>query len=185
MIILRYVVLCLTLVWPQLTADTSRAFVNSKFHYALKVPGGWNAEGQDIPVLFNYRASEGGPQGLFPDHGAQITLIPLAAVQAVVDAGTMDEWIKRNLASNHTNVSIRHLPAPEDNRALTPRDIVEVEADFERDPQDDMLQHEVDYYFYLRGAPFRLRLLYWKDDKQSSGHRAALQYVLRSITAAP
>lgn len=159
------------------------SYSSAEFHYTLEVPSRWNIDiNGPIPVLFNFKRSEGGPQGLFPDHGAEISLIPLAGVQVVVSAGTMDEWIGKNLGSDHSAVSIKRLPAGRTDES-TPRDVVEVEADFQRAPEED-LQHETNYYFALRGALFRLRMLYWKDDSRAAGHRLACLSVLHSIHAA-
>ena len=64
-------------------AETGTHFANSRFHYEFTIPPEMERRPPEsgVPVLFNYKRSEGGPQGLFPDHGANIFLIPLAAVQ--------------------------------------------------------------------------------------------------------
>ena len=91
----------------------------------------------------------------------------------------MDEWIKRNITRDHRVASIKGIS--ESLGQSGPRDIVRVEADFKRDPQDTESQREVNYYFTLRGAALRLRLLYWRDDPRSSSYRMALRSVLRRI----
>ena len=108
-------------------------------------------------------------------------VLPLSAVQMVVNSRTMEEWINRNVSPNHSAVSLKRLPGFGSDDSV-PQNLVEVEADFQRGQQED-LQHEMNYYFTLRGAIFRLRLLYWKDDRTAVSHRAACQFVLRSIRA--
>jgi len=127
--------------------------------------------------------AEGGPQGLFPDHGAEIYVVPFAAVRAVVSAGTMAEWISRNITPDHGAVSIKRLSQPRGDESA-PGNIVEVEADFQRGSHSqEEPQHETSYYFTLRGAMFRLRLSYWKGDPRSAKHRSACLSILQSIRA--
>ena len=163
----------------------TRTYVSSQFKYKLTVPTHWNIEvsGSGVPVIFNYALSEGGPQGLFPENGANIFLIPLEAVKVVTGASTMDEWIRRNLAADHKNVTIRHIPSPSGSDRA-PQNVVEVQADFERNPQDDQLQRELDFYFTLRGSMFRLMLVYWKDSPHAAELRSACESILRSIRSA-
>jgi hypothetical protein len=165
-----------------LQANGPRKYANRAFHYALEVPATWRIEARNtVCVLYNFRPNEGGPQALFLEHGAEIYVIPLAAVQATVDATTIDEWASRNASPDHTAISAKHLSGPGRDDSV-PNNLLMVEADYERDPQED-LQHEVNYYFSLRASIFRLRLLYWKDDSRAARHRAAVESVLRSIHA--
>jgi hypothetical protein len=168
-----------------LGAGAPRIYSNSRFHYRLEVPPNWNISVAESGVVtfFNYDERDSGPQGLFPEPGAEITVIPLDAVAAVVTANTVDEWIAANLTRGHALISRRSLPsgAAQDSA----RDIVNVEASFERDPQDEQLQHETNYYFTLHGAEFRLRLLYWKGDSSSANYRGACERILRGIRFAP
>lgn len=162
-----------------LPAHAQRIYKDSKYHYSLQVPAGWNLDVNDsVPILFNFPPSQAGPQGLFPDHGSEIFLIPLAEVQAVVNAKTVDEWIHGNLTRDYSAISISQLPAEHGDKA--PQSITKVEADFQRGP-DEELQREISYYFALRGHLFRLILRYWKDDSRAARHRAACLSVLGSI----
>ena len=148
----------------------------------MTIPAKWNMDVPEsgVPVLFNYKRSEGGPQGLFPDHGANIFLIPLDAVKINTNATTLDEWIHRNLQHDHSSSSIKQLPDLDPN-PRSPRNIVEVWADFVRDEQDEEKQSEVNYYFTLNGAEFRLMLLYWKDDHQGKYFQSTAESLLRSL----
>jgi len=138
-----------------------------------------------VPVLFNYQRGREGPQGLFPDDGAQIYLIPFEVVSVVTNAKTFDEWIHQNLWPDHTNVSLRHIPdtttRSRETSVRSPRNIVGVQADYERDPHDGLLQHEIDYYFTLGESMFRLRLLYWKGNPREAALRSIFDAVFRSI----
>jgi hypothetical protein len=169
---------------PLLASGNDKEYANSKFHYKLTLPPRWNIDVPEsgVPVLFNYKRSEGGPQGLFPGGGANIYLIPLAAVEARTPAKTLDDWITRNLERDHKNASIKQLHGA-DNSERAPQGIVEVQSDFVRDSQDEEPQHEVSYYFRLNGATFRLMLLYWKHDPNGSRLQAICESVLRSIRA--
>jgi hypothetical protein len=162
-----------------LTASAAvKHFVSSQFGYELDVPTGWNVDQtpSGVPVLFNYESSMAGPQGLFPEKGAEVRVIPFETVQIVMHARTMDEWITHNYGAAYRNVSQRKLP--DVGASLKePQNITEVQADFERDSQDEELQHDLSYYFTLNGAAFRLRLLYWRDNP----HRAELETVCKSV----
>ena len=159
-----------------------RSYQSSMFGYRLQFPARWKmvVQGNGVLTLFNYRQSEAGPQGLFPSEGAEIYLIPFETVRAVVGTDTMDGWAKRNLTPGHTNGHIGRFPDVGTTRDV-PRDVVEVDADFLRDPQDADLQYEVSYYFALNGAKFRLMLLYWKGNKRGSHLRSVAELVLQSI----
>jgi hypothetical protein len=163
-------------------AETGTHFANSKFHYEFTIPPKWNIDTPEsgVPVLFNYKRSEGGPQGLFPDHGANIFLIPLAAVQVSTRADTISEWIQSNLQRDHQNASTRKKPELSSKSADGPQDVVEVQSDFTRAPGEDP-QREVDYYFSLRSSAFRLLLLYWKDDTQGQHFQSIAETLLRTI----
>jgi hypothetical protein len=153
-------------------------FVNSQFGYELDVPTGWNLDQtpSGVPVLFNYKRSMAGPQGLFPEEGAEIRVIPFKAVQIVTRAHIMDQWIKDNYGADYRNVSQKKLPDAGASPKV-PRNITEVQADFERDSQDNELQRDLSYYFTLNGNAFRLRLLYWKKNP----HREQIETVCRSV----
>jgi hypothetical protein len=163
---------------------TDREYTNSKFNYKLTVPARWNIDPPEsgVPVLFNYKRSEGGPQGLFPNGGANIYLIPLTAVQPTTPAKTLDEWINQNIEHDHKNASVkkRHDVAGDEKG---PQNVVEVQSDFVRDSQDQESQREVSYYFSLNGATFRLMLLYWKQNPHGARLQAICESVLRSIRA--
>ncbi len=118
-------------------------FVSKQFKYELDVPAGWNIDQtpSGVPVLFNYKSSMAGPQGLFPEDGAEIRLMPLQEVQVVTNARTMDEWINHNYGPAYRNVSKKRLPDFGAN-GREPREITEVQAEFERDPIDEELQHD-------------------------------------------
>lgn len=171
-------------VLVQAALGQQHTYDSSQFKYQFVVPPKWHlvVSGSGVPVLFNYKESEGAGQGLFPEDGANISLIPFEVVSVVTSAKTMDDWIQHNLGTDHKNVSLpRAVEIYGTNRS--PQNIIEVEADFVRDVQDDELQHEVNYYFTLRGARFRLMLLYWKDNAQAAKLRSICQSILRSITS--
>ena len=74
--------------------------IQDEIHVAV-MEHGYPRVGGTSPVQL--QAERGGPQGLFPNHGANIYLIPLAAVQVSANAKTPDDWIQQNLRRDHTN----------------------------------------------------------------------------------
>lgn len=169
-----------------LTADEQHRFVSSAFKYQLLVPQQWNLSvaKSGVPMIFNYNRRQAGSQGLFPDSGAEIYIVPLALVKAVVKGNSLDDWIRNDLSLEHTNALISHLPDAVDDHRL-PRNVVMVESDFERDPQDKGLQHQIDYYYVLSGGMYHLMCVYWKDNLRAAQVRAACESVFRSIRATP
>jgi len=135
-----------------------------------------------VPVISNYPASGALPQGLIPDAGADIFLIPYEAVEAVARAGDLENWIESNDAMWHNKARTRRLPSWTNDESY-PQQIFRVDADYERAPEDGTLQSEVNFYFLLHRAGFRLRMLYWKGDSHRSSFNSALQEVLHSIRA--
>ncbi len=162
-----------------------RNFTSDRFRYALTVPIGWNLleSPSGVPVIFNYPRAKGLPQGLIPDGGADIYLVPESVVAPVTPAGGLDEWIRSNESTSHSDIRVSR-PVVRTKGTNAPQDLVKVEADYERSPDDGMLQTEVNYYFRLHGDGFRLRLLYWKGAPKASSFRAALVGILNSIRAA-
>jgi hypothetical protein len=171
----------LAITWLPASGN-DKEYTNSKFGYRLTLPPRWNIDIPEsgVPVLFNYKRNQGGPQGLFPEGGANIYLIPLAAVEITTPAKTLDDWIKRNLERDHKNTLIKQLHEA-DNSERAPQNIIQVQSDFIRDSQDEEPQREVSYYFKLNGAAFRLMLLYWKQDPNGPRLQAICESVLRSI----
>jgi hypothetical protein len=166
-----------------------QVYSNAKYKYELLKPDDWNlSENRSgVPMFFNYKPSEGGPQGLFPSNGAQILVIPHGVDPRTAKAGTLAEWIKLSLrdgysGGSYSNVTMRSLPNTGGGDA-TPRDVVEIEADFKRLDQDDELQQEVSYFFTLNGKFFRLMLVHWKDKPDSRSLRAVCLSMLQSIRA--
>jgi hypothetical protein len=160
----------------------ARTFTSEMFGYRLAVPVGWHVAvpPSGVPVFFNYDVSQALPQGLIPGGGANIYLIPYEAVSRVTRARDLQDWIQANSAEWHTNVrTSRVAGSPSDG--TMPQEIVKVEADFERAPEDEARQTEINYYFVLRGSGFRLRMLYGKGDPRSSYFRAVIEILLRSI----
>jgi hypothetical protein len=162
----------------------ARAYLNRQFGYRLTVPAGWNiaVPPSGVPVLFNYAQGSALPQGLIPDGGAEVYVIPYQAVELVTSARDLESWIAANSAMWHTNVRTSSAaPWAKDDGA--PQEIVKVDADYERAPEDETLQSEVNYYFTLHHRGFRLRLLYEKGDPHGSSFNSALLAVLHSIKA--
>ena len=159
-----------------------RMFTSDMFGYRLTVPRGWDlaVPSSGVPVIFNYDKSEALPQGLIPSGKANIFLIPYAAVSEVTPARDLKAWIRANSQKWYTNVRTTRIPAwSRDGRA--PQDIVRVEADYERSPEDESLQTEISYYFVLNGSDFRLRMLFGKGDRRYSYFRSVAYALLRSI----
>jgi hypothetical protein len=167
-----------------LFAAEQKTFTSDGYGYRLRYPKAWNVSesGSGVPLFSNYSPSEAGPQGLFPSGGAEIYLIPFAAVKATTSATTLKEWIQSNSGRDHSKVAVRSVPRPAGARG-GPQNAFEVKSDFERDPQDETLQREINYYFDLHGAGFRLMLLYWKGDSRALYFESVLRSVFRSITA--
>jgi hypothetical protein len=131
-------------------------------------------------VLFNYDESQALPQGLIPVGGANIFLIPYQAVTSVTHARDLQDWIQANSEQWHTNVRTSRVAAWSSD-GTTPQEIIKVEADYERAPEDEARQTEINYYFVLHGSDFRLRMLYGKGDKRSSYFGTVVEALLRSI----
>ena len=177
-----FALIVFSFVLVQAAVGQGHTYVGSRFKYQFLVPPKWHiaVSGSGVPVLFNYKESEGAGQGLFPEGGANISLIPFEVVGPVLGVKTMNDWIERNLATDHENVSLPRV-IETDATKRSPQHVIEVEADFVRPVPDDELHHEVNYYFTLRGAMFRLMLVYWKDSPQAAEFRSVCQSILRSI----
>jgi hypothetical protein len=160
----------------------ARTFTSDMFGYRLTVPLGWHlaVPPSGVPVIFNYDESHALPQGLIPSGGADIYLIPYEAVSQVTRARDLQEWIRANSEEWHTNVRTARIAAGSKD-ARAPQEIVRVEADYERSPDDETLQTEINYYFVLHGSDFRLRMLFGKGDPRSSYFRTVIDTLLRSI----
>ncbi len=169
---------------PQAALSQDGTYRSAKFNYRLLLPPGWNTStaGSGVLTIFDYKPAEAGPQGLFPFGGAEMLVLPFAGLEAITKAKTMDEWIAYNAGHNHSGVSTKHRPDLSKG-GNSPNEVVEVDADFERDPQDEGLQHEVNYYFTLRGKMFRLMLIYWKGNPQASHLRSVCESLLGSVRA--
>ena len=167
---------------PLLGAAAQKAFTSAQYGFTLRFPGSWSVSvsGAGVPLFFNYRRSQALPQGLLLDGGAEIYVIPFVLVGAMTHADSLDDWIAFNNAHGCSEIKTHHLPNF-DSSVRVPHDIVEVESDFERDPQDDQLQRVIDYYFTLHGKKFRLMLVHWKDDPRAAYFRSVLDSVFRSI----
>lgn len=161
-----------------------RTFTSEMFGYRLVIPNGWHVAvpPSGVPVLFNYDESQALPQGLIPVGGANIYLIPYAAVTGVTHARDLQDWIQANSEEWHTNVRTSRV-ASWSSGGTTPKEIIKVEAEYERAPEDEARQAEINYYFVLHGSDFRLRMLYGKGDPRSSYFRSVVEAVLRSIKA--
>ncbi len=159
-----------------------RTFTSELFGYRLEVPGGWHVAvpPSGVPVFFNYDESKALPQGLIPDRGANIYLIPYEAVSRVTQARDLQDWIQTNSEQWHTNVRTSRVAAWSSSETA-PQEIVKVEADYERAPEDEERQAEINYYFVLHGSGFRLRMLYGKGDPRSSYFKTVADSLLRSI----
>jgi len=170
-----------TVLTLPLSATEQKTFTSAKYGYKVRLPKTWNVSvsAAGIPVFFNYDPSEALPQGLIPEHGAEIYLIPFANVQPVTGTKNLTDWIQFNNARGRSNIVVKRLSTSRSERE--PHDAVEVDSDFERDPQDEVLQRVTDYYFTLRGEKFRLMLVHWKGDQQSAHFRLVLDSVFRSI----
>jgi hypothetical protein len=163
-------------------AEEQKAFTSGEYGYRLRLPRSWNVSvsGNGIPTIYNYDPKDALPQGLFPEHGADILLIPFAVVQPATKGHTLTEWIHSNTAHGYSNVVVKQVSSPNGSKHR-PSDVVEVRADFRRAPDDEELQRTVCYYFTLHGMKFRLMLEYWKDDPRSAYFESVLDAVFRSL----
>jgi hypothetical protein len=159
-----------------------KSFVSSRFNYQLNIPVKWHISvaKSGVAIAFNYDLSRALPQGLIPEGGVEVYVVPLAAVEPVTEAKTLETWAEGNLSVGHTNVSTAHLPNFS-NTDNTPHNILEVEADFRRYEQDEDVQREISFYFTLKGKPFRLMTLFGKDDPKAAYFRATSESIFRSI----
>ncbi len=170
------------LLSASLFAVDQKRFVSDQYGYSLRVPKRWHVSvsANGIPVFFNYDPKILLPQGLFPEHGAHIFLIPFTGVRPMVRGKGMSEWIKFNNSIGCSNIVINRLLVPKPSEKK-PSNVVEVHADFQRDPQDEVLERVVDYYFTLHGEDFRLMLEYWKGDAKSAHFESVLDEIFGSI----
>ena len=177
--------ICMTasLLAPQRSVCQAHEYVGPE--HRLLVPDKWNisATPNGVLTIFDYEPRDAGPQGLFPFEGAEILVLPLAAVERTSKAKTLDEWIAQNAAVHRAGVS-RKRRADLRRRDGSAQGVIEVEADFERDSQDGNLQHEVSYYFTLRGRMFGVTLTYWKGNPNASNLRSVTESVVEAIQAA-
>jgi hypothetical protein len=165
-----------------------RVYVNEEYRYRLSVPVGWHvsvAPGGEPVVIFNYNPKAALPQGLIPEHGAEIYVVPFAAVEPVTGPVAPDQWIDLVDKRDRTNITVKRI-ASLYNSPDSPQDIVGVQADFKRSRQDDGLQRELSYYFRLRDAGFHLIMYFSESDQAHAPQWAdAFLAVLRSMRALP
>jgi hypothetical protein len=174
----------LVLAASMFSAAEQKTFTSARFGYELRLPKSWNISVADsgVPVFFNYPRAEALPQGLIPDHGAEIYLIPFAALRGTTRAKDLKEWIQINTRREHSRIHVTQVPGALEEESA-PHNVFRVTSDFERDPQDGIPQREIDYYFQLNGEGFRLRLVYWKGDPRSTYFESVQQAIFRSIRA--
>lgn len=177
------VVCVITACIPQ--AEATKRFISTDFAYELAYPSDWNLDVSPlgIPIFYSFRPEQGGPQGLFPEDGAIIEIIPSDVVLPITNATTLENWIRSTYDHDvYTNVKTRRLPKtrPVDG---VPHDIIRVSADFERDSDDGRLQRDISYYYRLDDKVFRLTLLYWKGNPKAKApqYESLAESVLRSI----
>lgn len=149
--------------------------------YRTSVPSGWNisVSANWVSTIFNYDPDKIEPQGLFPTEGAEISILPFAAVEGTTKARTIDDWIAQFSARKRSRISVRRLG--DTDGPAGPHNLVEVDADFQRDPQDFEPQHEVSYYFSLEGKLFRVALTYWKDNRHAVELQSICDALVKSI----
>jgi hypothetical protein len=165
-----------------LCAGQSTPYNNQKFSYSLRPPPGWNLSesSSSVPLFFNYDASEGRSQAMYPERGAEIRVIPLGVDPRTAHFTTLSEWIDFDLRHDHSKISTKSL-SNSAAEAAAPRGVIEVESDFMR--ENGQIQHEVSYFFFLRDSMFRLTLAHWLGNPDAKGLHAAAEAVLHSIRA--
>jgi hypothetical protein len=155
---------------------------NEKFSYLLRPPTGWNLSenASGVPMFFNYDVSEARAQDNYPDRGAEIIVIPLGVDPRTVHFKTLREWIAFDLSRNHSKISIKDLSGTR-AEASVPQGVIEVESDFER--ENGRHQHEVSYFFLLKGTMFRLTMQHWLGNPNSKELHTIAETALQSIRA--
>jgi hypothetical protein len=185
----RHRAIQVTITWALIIAMGAaqpREFTSPKFGFRMTLPPKWNivVSESGVPNVFNYDPNDALPQGLVPQGGANIYLIPFGAVEAMNNAKLLDEWIESNLVRGHKDVLRKVIPSvgKADNSA---RGIVEIDADVFFDPDDpnEALQREVSFYFLLKGGMFHLMMVYNKDDPQGTRFHSVCEWILRSVRA--
>jgi hypothetical protein len=84
-------------------------YTNREFGYRLHVPNGWHisvAPGGEPAVIFNYGPKMALRQGLIQEHGAEIYVVPFAAVEPVTGPLTEGQWIAQVDRRDHTNITV-------------------------------------------------------------------------------
>ena len=159
-----------------------RTYSNKKFNYVINIPASWwpSVSTSGVAVLSNCSPKLVLPQGLMRDGCANVYIIPFQPDSIITPYHEFDEWIRANFDESHSNLVRRNITSWT-NSNRSPQKIVQITADFERNPADDQRQSEINYYFLLDSRAFRIRALYWKDDSRTVYFETAVKELLRSI----
>lgn len=162
-----------------ISAAAVKYYTNSRFHYSLAVPAGWNAEeSSDIPYISNYPASEAEPQGQLPPGRAAILIIPLELFRKA-GITTIDQWIQSNMqVAEHRVATKRASNSTSDQGRASVQEIVRSVSQLT--PQDPKIQ-ELRYYFLLGGNVYQAFLKYRVGDHRAASYEDTFKKVVGSV----
>jgi hypothetical protein len=153
-----------------------------QFEYKVTIPAGWDFDlsNSGVPVIFNFKREEGGPQGLFPEHGATIYIHPELGLLIPGIPGKQRDRILQGAQEGRVILKVTHIP---DFRAgsRAPHQITREDADLTLDGPDGLIEREITYSFRLRQSRFQLVLTYYRGDRLAADFEARSLEILRSV----
>ncbi len=175
-----FIVIVLASAGSVFSAPVARVqtYFSEQYRYRLSVPGSWHLSvaPNGVPTIYNYDPGLSLGQGLIPSGGAEIYLLPFAALGR--QAQNERSWISEDVRSLAHGEAVIESVLNVKSASVT--DVVRVSFDHERIPNEEP-QRNVCLYFSLGGKLFKLGLSYWKGDPRGPSYELALMTILRSV----
>jgi hypothetical protein len=117
-------------------------------------------------------------QSLLPAGGAEIVIVPLAALHGKKRERTQRTWIEDEVRIMANGRAVLERVEGVQNDAIS--DTTRVTFDWERVPGEEP-QHVVQYYFSLKGSLFKIDLSYWSGDQRGPIYEKQVLSLLNRI----
>lgn len=164
---------------PLRAHEASRRYRNTDAGLSFLVPKGWHAARGEPAYVFNYPPSEPAPQGLLPENGAAVTIVPFKSFLRAHPTAKLDDWIKWNTRIKQRDIQRKNYPCLGGDGG-TPHICAEVRSVFQITPHDPQLVR-INYYFKVNGDFYRSQLEYYKGDPNAESYLSALKHITESI----
>lgn len=155
-------------------------YINRDYGYVFAVPRGWKVEQDPVPYIFNYPRSQAGPQGLLPEGGAAVRIIPMELFSTRSFGKDLESWVGWNTRTHSRDVQRENLQCIAGGIAQA-HICVKVRSVFQLAPEDPPTT-QVSYYFVLNGRYFRAFLEFHDGDRSAEKYIQALKFICESIS---